>query len=96
MLLIPFVENAFKHGSLVEGFLRIEIKVTMGKNRLDFSIRNTFTENEKEINGGIGLENIRKRLELNYKENYNLNILNEGKWYVAELSIFNLNLMQND
>lgn len=97
MLLIPFVENAFKHGSLIEGFLRIEIKITVVKNTLNFSIRNTFVEHEKEtVNGGIGLENIRKRLELNYKENYSLNISKEDKWYFVELSIFNLNYTQND
>jgi len=97
MLLIPFVENAFKHGSLQEGFLRIEIKVEVVNNKLDFQLRNTFQEEEiQNEKGGIGLENIRKRLELYYKENYNLIISKEKKWYVAELSIFNLNLTQND
>ncbi|NCB08543.1 MAG: histidine kinase [Bacteroidia bacterium] len=88
MLLIPFVENAFKHGSLVEGFLRIEIKVTVVENRLGFSIRNTCTGDKKENNsGGIGLENIRKRLELHYKNNYVLKIGKRGKWYEVELSV---------
>ncbi len=97
MLLIPFVENAFKHGSLFEGFLRIEIKVAVHENSLSFIIRNTVSgdENENKSNG-IGLENVRKRLELNYSGNYRLNIQNEGKWYVAELSVFNLKTSKNE
>ena len=90
MLLIPFVENAFKHGSLFEGFFRIEINVAVTKNQLDFSIRNTFKE-QKNGNGGIGLENLKKRLELHYKGNYKLETKKEEKWFQAELSINNLN-----
>ncbi len=98
MLLIPFVENAFKHGSLFEGFLQIEIKVSVVNDCLHFFIRNTFVNEEERENenGGIGLENIRKRLELNYKGNYNLNINEKGKWFVAELQISNLNAIKHD
>lgn len=90
MLLIPFVENAFKHGRLLEGFLRIEINVLVKKNRLDFTIRNTFKEQENG-NSGIGLENLKKRLELHYRENYKLETKKEEKWFQAELSINKLN-----
>ncbi|HKJ43281.1 MAG TPA: histidine kinase [Sunxiuqinia sp.] len=92
MLLIPFVENAFKHGTLDEGFLRVEITVSVVKDQLHFSIRNSFLkdgdESEKQ---GIGLENIHKRLELNYKKNYELSIEKTEKWFTVALSIFNLN-----
>lgn len=92
MLLIPFVENAFKHGSLQEGFLRIEVKVALVGNQLAFSVRNTSHGNERgNENGGIGLENIRKRLELHYMGNYHLDIKSGEKCFVAELSVFNLN-----
>lgn len=92
MLLIPFVENAFKHGSLEEGFLRIEIKVSVKNNQLHFSIRNSFFDDEEEQEKkGIGLENIRKRLELNYKENYELKIRKTEKWFSVDLSVSNLN-----
>ncbi len=90
MLLIPFVENAFKHGGLFEGFLRIEIKVSVSKNRLDFSIRNTFKDHENG-NSGLGLENLGKRLELHYKGNYSLETKKEGRWFNAELTINKLN-----
>lgn len=93
MLLIPFVENAFKHGSLEEGFLRIEITILVNNSQLHFAIKNSFVEEVEEVEKktGIGLENIRKRLELHYKENYKLNIRKNEKWFMAELSIFNLN-----
>ncbi len=96
MLLIPFIENAFKHGNIIDGFLKIEINVAVTENRLEFLIRNTVlnhdTKNEKS---GIGLENIRKRLDLNYSNNYQLKIENKDNWYSVNLSIFNLNTIQN-
>ncbi|MGQ8335702.1 sensor histidine kinase [Sunxiuqinia sp. A32] len=97
MLLIPFIENAFKHGSLEEGFLRIEIMISVSDNQLQFVVKNSFLGEDEngEKKTGIGLENIRKRLELHYKENYRLSIHQTEKWYTAELSIFNLNLQQN-
>ena len=92
MLLIPFVENAFKHGSLEEGFLRIEIKVSVKDSQLHFSIRNSFLDDEEEQEkNGIGLENLRKRLELNYKENYELDIRKTKKWFSVDLFVSNLN-----
>lgn len=96
MLLIPFVENAFKHGSLIDGFLNIEINIDFKESRLDFSIRNTILKTDtKDENKGIGLENIKKRLDLNYKDNYELNIDNKDNWHVINLSIFNLNSNKN-
>ena len=93
MLLMPFVENAFKHGSIVEGFLRIETKVEVSKDRLDFLIRNSVLDFEtNERKGGIGLENIKKRLELNYKGNYNLDTTINDNWYNVSLTIFNLEM----
>ncbi|MBN1187449.1 MAG: histidine kinase [Bacteroidales bacterium] len=92
MLLIPFIENAFKHGSIVEGFLRIEVNVEVTGYELHFSIGNSVLANETEHRkGGIGLENIRKRLELNYKDNYKLETHADEEWYSVNLEIFNLN-----
>ncbi|HAN17589.1 MAG: histidine kinase [Bacteroidetes bacterium GWC2_33_15] len=96
MLLIPFVENAFKHGNIKDGFLNIEIKIILLENKLTFSIRNSFLNHETNNgNGGIGLENIRKRLELNYKNNYTLDIETKDNWYSVNLSIFNINAIKN-
>ncbi|WP_163715486.1 sensor histidine kinase [Mangrovibacterium lignilyticum] len=96
MLMIPFVENAFKHGTLKGGFLQIEIQVKLTGHQLEFAIRNSFNQREKETEkNGIGLENIRKRLELHYKNNYELHIEPGDEWFSAQLIIFNLNLKAN-
>lgn len=96
MLLIPFVENAFKHGTLVDGFLQIEVKASVQNNTLNFSTRNSSDKTKKEENnGGIGLKNIHKRLELNYQGNYVLNMERKGKWFLTELIISNLNDSKN-
>ena len=91
MLLIPFVENAFKHGSLTDDFLRIELEIkTVGKG-LDFSIKNSIKSNYEEgVKKGIGLDNIKKRLDILYKDDYNLDINREENWFKVRLRIDNL------
>jgi len=96
MLLIPFVENTFKHGNLVDGFLSIEIKVLVESNKLSFSIRNTVqNQSDKNSKGGIGLENIKKRLDLQYSDNYLLENAIIDNWYIVDLTIFDLNLIKD-
>ncbi len=95
MLMIPFVENAFKHGSIVEGFLEIEIMVTVERDQLNFKIKNRSIGDNKNEHQGIGLENIRKRLELNYENKHELQIDNDDNWYTVSLTIYNLNQIKN-
>lgn len=96
MLLIPFVENSFKHGSLEDGFLKVEIKMTLIKNNLQFSIQNTsLNKDTKENVSGIGLENIKKRLELHYPNNHQLEIKNTEKLFLVNLSISEINTIKN-
>jgi len=96
MLLIPFVENAFKHGNIINGFLSVEIHVKVKENQLDFSVSNTVLKGgQQNSTKGIGLENIQKRLELNYQNNYKLVNDTENNRYAVKLSIFNLNTIQN-
>lgn len=91
MLLIPFVENAFKHGSLIDGFLTVEIAISLNENQFGFSIKNTVLENDENQNiEGIGLENIKKRLSLLYKNNHQLQIENRDNWFMINLKITNL------
>jgi hypothetical protein len=87
MLLIPFVENAFKHGNLVDGFLQIKIEIRLINQQLSFAIANTFLNQEEDKGGGIGLKNTEKRLELNYKGKYTLNSRVEKNWYFSKLTI---------
>jgi LytS/YehU family sensor histidine kinase len=70
LLLIPFVENAFKHGaseSRFESFINLEM--TLQDGILEFSIENSKEENGKKVSDeNIGLTNVRRQLELLYKE----------------------------
>ncbi len=92
MLLIPFVENAFKHGSLTDGFLKIDMKVYLDGDKLQFQIKNTFLNDDIQSNKeGIGLVNIKKRLNLLYKNNHQLQIDNDDNWFKVNLIITNLN-----
>lgn len=96
MLLIPFIENAFKHGNLIDGYLRIEVKVELANNKMTFEVRNTIiSQKGSNINCGIGLENIKKRLDLHYKNNYSLTQLKKDNWYSVNLTIFHLNNFKN-
>lgn len=96
MLLIPLVENAFKHGSLTQGYLKIRIDIMVENQMLDFTIKNSVLSKENDENeNGIGLENFRKRLDLNYKDNYRMEKnITEG-WYTAHLRIPDLNKINN-
>ncbi|MDA3954131.1 MAG: histidine kinase [Bacteroidales bacterium] len=96
MLLIPFIENAFKHGNIIDGSLKVEINILITDYQLDFSIKNTVLSNSKEKeSNGIGLENLRKRLDLHYANNYSLKKEVKDNWYAVKLSITNLKLIKN-
>lgn len=92
MLLIPFVENAFKHGNLIDGYLQVEINIILENNALLFKIKNTVkTEVSPIKKPGIGLENITKRLDLIYPDEYQLIVKTEDNWYQVDLLIENIN-----
>ena len=61
MLLIPFVENSFKHGNIIEGQLKVTIFIEIKEGKLFFKISNSASRDEKE-QSGIGLENIKKTI----------------------------------
>jgi two-component system, LytTR family, sensor kinase len=91
-VLITLVENAFKHGDLKNTAdpIDIKLKVTLGQsqlNRLYFYCRNRKKSGPKELSTGIGLENIKKRLDLAYGNDYSFNVKDEGDFYTTELTI---------
>ena len=96
MLLIPFVENAFKHGSLITGFLEVEVEIALIQNQLQFSIRNTALNHDlNQKSSGIGLENIKKRLDLHYNNDYQLQVEQKNNWFSVNLTISNINILKN-
>jgi len=86
MLLLPFVENSFKHGGLIEGVLNVDINVEVKNDILIFRVENSFNS-FNESSGGIGLKNIRKRLELLYPDSYNLDVGENAGHYKIELKL---------
>jgi LytS/YehU family sensor histidine kinase len=73
LLIQPFIENAFKHGisSLKSSFIHINLSID--NNYLICHVENS-NNYKKENSGGIGLENIKKRLQLLYSNRYSLDI----------------------
>ena len=89
LLLITFVENAFKHvsqGNIGGDFIKIENHVTY--NMLRFSVINSKGETAKDYNNnGIGLSNVQQRLKLLYPGKHRLKIKDEGVFYSINLTI---------
>ena len=90
MLLIPFVENAFKHGVGMIQNPTIDIDLYTENNRLFFDVKNKVNRQFKEVKdsaSGIGLVNVKRRLELLYPDNHQLMIKNENDFYLIKLVI---------
>lgn len=88
MLLIPFVENAFKHGVGLITDPIIEIKLVVHKDSIDFSVKNKFSKEkgeEKDSATGIGLRNVQRRLELLYPNRHKLSIKEDLPWFTVQL-----------
>jgi two-component system, LytTR family, sensor kinase len=91
MLLAPFVENAFKHGvGMVENpHINILLSIDKETGWLDFKVMNSIAprEDSKDKSSGIGLVNVRRRLELLYKGKFVLDTMQTGSVFIADLKI---------
>lgn len=91
MLFIPFVENAFKHGSKNVVAPGIEISLRCEDNILKFEVVNHYNmieEHNKDASSGIGLVNTKKRLELLYPGKHKLEIRKSAGIYKVNLEIY--------
>ncbi|MGZ5222006.1 MAG: sensor histidine kinase, partial [Chitinophagaceae bacterium] len=86
-MLITIVENAFKHGDLKSSEHPIEIKLDVSNKNMHFFCRNKKRPGPKEISTGIGLDNIKKQLDLTYGQNYSLDVKDDTDFYTTELTI---------
>lgn len=90
MLLIPFVENAIKHGT---GFIEnaeINIQLDTVGTRLHFLVRNRYNPESNEIKdktSGIGLANVKRRLNLLYPHSHQLAIGKSDGWFIVNLEL---------
>ncbi|HUQ65944.1 MAG TPA: hypothetical protein VM101_07305, partial [Flavitalea sp.] len=90
LILLPFVENCFKHGA--SKFLStpwINLKIEINTNVLFLKLMNgkysDYTEQQQKT--GIGLANVKKRLELLYKDKHELQIINEPEVFIVNLRL---------
>ena len=87
LILITFIENAFKHGISYQRESFIDISVAVEGEKLRFKCRNSKADQANEEKGGVGLANVRKRLNLLYDNNYTLVINDTTDIYDVELVI---------
>ncbi|WP_316816964.1 sensor histidine kinase [Pedobacter nyackensis] len=87
LILISFVENAFKHGVANDPNDPIRINIIANQKILHFSVTNKKNKYNKDIMGGVGLNNVERRLQLLYPERYKLNIVNSATHYTTELML---------
>ena len=87
MLLIPFVENAFKHGdtSSPKAFISIRLRISGAK--LEFTVHNRVVERKKDDTTGIGIPNVTRRLELLYPDKHTLDIASSREEYRVALTL---------
>lgn len=91
LILTVFVENAFKHSTASQSngiFIKVDVKVS-NKGVLDFECRNSFQPvgNTENLSKGIGLENVKKRLQLLYPNAHELHIQDEQNVYYVHLKM---------
>lgn len=90
LLLIVFIENAFKHVSRstsTRGYIHIELTQKGGTLQLNIENSKSLIPNEKNGTLGIGLDNITKRLDILYPKKYNLTIKDSDTIYCSKLII---------
>lgn len=87
LILISFVENAFKHGVANDPGDPIKINIIANQKILHFSVTNKKNTTNKDAIGGVGLNNVERRLQLLYPDRYKLNIVNTPTHYTTELML---------
>jgi len=87
LILMPFVENAFKHGIYSDPTNPINFILEVKKASLMFSVQNKTKHQIKDEVSGIGIVNLKKRLQLMYPNKHQLNIKDDGNYYFASLNI---------
>lgn len=91
LILIPFVENAFKHGIYLQESSFIKINLKVDAQQIIFHLSNSKFEqqlNDLQESSGIGLENVRRRLALIYPERHDLQINNGNDTFDVKLTLF--------
>lgn len=86
-LMIPFIENAFKHGNLKDPQQAMVIDIRKMDDEVQFTVENEKKSQEKDEMGGIGVQNVQKRLQLLYGEQSDLQIIETETTFKIKLKI---------
>lgn len=84
---VTLVENAFKHGDLNDENNPIMIKLEASKNKIYFKVSNKKRKDMMELSHGIGLSNVKQRLQLMYGDNQTVSINDGETHYSIEITI---------
>ena len=87
LLLVSFVENAFKHGLVSDPGHPVRLHLVITETTLDFTLHNTKNRQQKDQTGGIGLANVRRRLALLYPDRHELLVTDESETYHVNLHL---------
>jgi LytS/YehU family sensor histidine kinase len=90
LLFLPFIENSFKHGLINNSNFNIKIIIRKEfDNKLFFAVSNTHNIStlSKQEKRGVGIKNVKRRLQLLYQENYKLKIVSLSSQFTIELTI---------
>ncbi|UKN03360.1 histidine kinase [Paracrocinitomix mangrovi] len=90
MLLLPFIENAFKHSNFEDkqkGWIKIDLHTEGTQLIMDISNSATLSPGKKDGIGGVGMENVKKRLSLIYSGKFKLNIKQDTNTYQVKLEL---------
>jgi len=90
MILIPFIENAFKHGLSTEEHNKIDIALGIENKTLNLKVKNTISNLKNgtdKKNSGIGLDNVKRRLNLVYPNRHDLTINSDNEFFYVDLKI---------
>ncbi|MEP7373303.1 MAG: histidine kinase [Chitinophagaceae bacterium] len=87
LLLINFIENAFKHGISYSQASAIDISIVIFEKTLTLTVMNPIVETDSFAQGGLGLKNVNRRLELLYADRYQLDIHRNEGFHIVNLKI---------
>ena len=87
MLLLPFIENAFKHGVFKDSEEPIQILIAIDGQAFHMHLRNKINTAKKDRTGGIGLVNVQRRLALIYPNRHELLIEQQTDTFIVDLKI---------
>ena len=87
MILITFIENAFKYGTSSDEDCLIDIRLNESDGIVHFEVKNDIKHKRQDNRPTIGISNCRKRLELLYPDKHHLTVSEDGQQFIVSLTL---------